>query len=60
VSELAEELCVSPNTVKTHLAHSYDKLGAHCRAEAVARALHDGWLQPADLEEAIAASQEAS
>jgi LuxR family transcriptional regulator, maltose regulon positive regulatory protein len=36
--ETANELYVSPNTVKTHLSHLYAKLGAHRRAEAVERA----------------------
>lgn len=47
--ELARELCVSPNTVKTHLAHAYDKLGAHNRADAIARALREGWLDAEDV-----------
>jgi LuxR family maltose regulon positive regulatory protein len=39
--EIARELSVSPNTVKTHIKHLYAKLGTHHRAEAVdlARAL---------------------
>ena len=53
VDELADDLCVSANTVKTHLAHCYDKLGAHNRAEAVALAVHCGSLQPADLGAAL-------
>ena len=45
--EIARELSVSPNTVKTHVRHLYDKLGTHGRAEAVARARGLGLLAPA-------------
>jgi LuxR family maltose regulon positive regulatory protein len=45
--EIANELCVSPNTVRTHLRHIYDKLDAHSRAEAVSRARKIGLLAPA-------------
>jgi DNA-binding CsgD family transcriptional regulator len=60
IDELAGELCVSTNTVKTHLAHCYGKLGAHNRAEAVALAVHCGSLQPADLDAALAGNPSAS
>lgn len=33
--EIARSLEISPNTVKTHVAHLYDKLGASRRTEAV-------------------------
>jgi DNA-binding CsgD family transcriptional regulator len=35
---IARTLAVSPNTIKTHLARVFDKLGAGNRMEAVARA----------------------
>ncbi|MEV0263858.1 LuxR C-terminal-related transcriptional regulator [Streptomyces sp. NPDC050617] len=44
--EIARELSVSRNTVKTHLRNVYRKLGAHGRAEAVARARALGLLAP--------------
>jgi LuxR family transcriptional regulator, maltose regulon positive regulatory protein len=44
--EIGGELCVSPNTVKTHIRNLYTKLGAHHRADAVARARALGLLAP--------------
>jgi LuxR family transcriptional regulator, maltose regulon positive regulatory protein len=44
--EIAGELYVSHNTVRTHLRHLYAKLGTHTRAEAVARARALGLLAP--------------
>jgi DNA-binding CsgD family transcriptional regulator len=52
VGELADDLYLSPNTVKTHLAHSYEKLGAHNRAEAVALGVHSGLIGASDLNKA--------
>lgn len=42
--ELARELGVSANTVKTHLANLYDKLGARRRTEAIAAARRLGLI----------------
>jgi LuxR family maltose regulon positive regulatory protein len=44
--EIADELYVSPNTVKTHLRQLYAKLGTHRRAETVAHARTLGLLAP--------------
>ena len=44
--EIAAELFVSTNTIRTHLRHIYAKLDAHGRAEAVTRARQLGLLAP--------------
>jgi LuxR family transcriptional regulator, maltose regulon positive regulatory protein len=44
--EIARELCVSYNTVRTHLSHLYAKLGTHRRADTIARAQALGLLAP--------------
>ena len=47
--EIASELYVSPNTVRTHLRHIYAKLDAHTRSEAVSRARELGLLGPTSI-----------
>jgi hypothetical protein len=47
--EIAGQLYVSHNTVRTHTSHLYAKLGTHTRAEAVARARALGLLAPSPL-----------
>jgi LuxR family maltose regulon positive regulatory protein len=45
-SEIASELIVSANTVRTHMRHIYAKLDAHSRSEAVTRARELGLVSP--------------
>jgi LuxR family transcriptional regulator, maltose regulon positive regulatory protein len=44
--EIADELYVSVNTVKTHQRHLYQKLGARSRTQAVKQARALGLLTP--------------
>jgi LuxR family maltose regulon positive regulatory protein len=46
VPEIAAELFLSVNTVRTHIRHLYAKLGAHGRTDAVERARNLGLLAP--------------
>jgi ATP/maltotriose-dependent transcriptional regulator MalT len=43
--ELADELVVSPATIKTHFDNVYDKLGVRNRAGAVAKAMRLGLIE---------------
>lgn len=36
-TEIADRLCVSANTVRTHLAHVFDKMGIHRKADLIRR-----------------------
>jgi LuxR family maltose regulon positive regulatory protein len=47
VPEIAGQLSLSVNTVRTHIRHLYEKLGTHSRTEAVERARALGLLAPA-------------
>jgi Bacterial regulatory proteins, luxR family len=49
--EIARRLFVSRQTVKSHLAHGYAKLGARNRADAVARALQSSLIDVVGGEE---------
>jgi len=42
---IAQQLSVSPSTVKTHFEHIYAKWGVSDRASAVAKGLRDGLIQ---------------
>jgi LuxR family maltose regulon positive regulatory protein len=44
--EIAAELFVSLNTIRTHMRHVYTKLGVHSRGDAVKRARELGLLSP--------------
>ena len=46
VPEIASELFVSVNTIRTQTRHMYNKLGVHTRAQAVDRARQLGLLAP--------------
>jgi LuxR family transcriptional regulator, maltose regulon positive regulatory protein len=47
--EIAAELYVSLNTIRTHTRHLYAKLAVHSRADAVTRARELGLLSPSSL-----------
>ncbi len=55
--DIARQIFVSRNTVKSHLAHGYAKLGARNRAEAVATALQAGLIGPVLDDEVLAADR---
>ena len=44
--EIAEELVVTPHTVKTHVAHILAKLGVRDRVQAVIYLYESGVIQP--------------
>jgi PAS domain S-box-containing protein len=50
--QIAEELHISPETVRSHVRNVMEKVGAHTRAHLVAKVLGDGDVLPLDhLEE---------
>ena len=42
--QIADELHISPETVRTHVRNAMSKLGTHTRAQLVARVISDGGL----------------
>jgi LuxR family transcriptional regulator, maltose regulon positive regulatory protein len=46
VPEIANQLTLSVNTIRTHIRHLYEKLGVHSRTEAVERSRALGLLAP--------------
>jgi DNA-binding NarL/FixJ family response regulator len=46
VDDIADELCISPLTLRTHVQRILHKLGVHSRLEAVALALREGMIEP--------------
>ena len=46
VEDIADELCISPLTLRTHVQRILHKLGVHSRLEAVALALREGMIEP--------------
>jgi len=51
--QIASELYVSHNTVRTHMRHLYAKLGTHRRVETVERARALGLLAPSPLRDQV-------
>lgn len=47
-NEIAEQLGLSPETVRTHLGNAVSRLGARSRTHAVALAIASGWLNPTE------------
>lgn len=48
--EAADELNISPNTVRTYIRQIYEKLQVNSRSEAILTARRRGWLQSEDDE----------
>lgn len=46
MDEVADQLCISPLTLRTHVQRILHKLGVHSRLEAVALALREGLIEP--------------
>ena len=54
--EIARELHIGQQTVKTYVSHIFDKLGVHSRTQAVAHALRLGLMPFGELARGLAAA----
>jgi len=54
--EIARELHIGQQTVKTYVSHIFDKLGVHSRTQAVAHALRLGLMPSGELARGFAAA----
>jgi DNA-binding NarL/FixJ family response regulator len=50
VKGAAEDLCISPHTLRAHLGHLYNKTGLHNKTQLVLRAMSEGWLAEEEQE----------
>ncbi|MFI6931109.1 response regulator [Streptomyces sp. NPDC050287] len=56
--EIARELRIGQQTVKTYVSHIFDKLGVHSRTQAVAHALRLGLLPSGELASGLVTTDE--
>ena len=47
--EIAKQLCISENTVKTHSQNIYRKLHVSSRLQCVMLAMREGWIHPGGI-----------